>query len=261
MRPQPWVLPCGTMMYRHSPAPFLIVLALSSSVFAQAPVTAAPVAPAPAPLAADAAPVAPAEAPAPAPAVAPEAAATPPVTAAPAPIAQPPAPVYGTPPAVAAAPEARAYRIDPSDYSRNRTVAIVGKVLTVAAAALFIPYVVAVSNANNAGDVAGFAVAWYVTGAAGRLTWAGADLKMTNMMRREGAPIRRGAAIASMILASASVVPYLNLVGTPGTWIAGSMASSRIRGANDEMGVAQMTLMPPMAHGIRGFSTGVTLKF
>ncbi len=133
--------------------------------------------------------------------------------------------------------------------------------LTVVAAALFIPYAVAANDANSIDDVAAFGAAWYLIGAAGRLTWAGADLKMTNMMRDDGSDIRRGPAIASMVLAAGSLVPYVNLVATPGTWIAGSMASSNIRAARDEIGVAQMTLTPPMTAGIRGLSMGVTLKF
>ncbi len=243
-----------------SPAILLLGLVLSSSAFAQAPANAAPVAPAPASQEADVTAPAPQVAPATEPTAPPEAAPAQPVTVAPALTVQAPLPVYGAPPS--ATPDVRpGSRIDPSDYRRNRTVAIVGKVLTVAAAALFIPYAVAASNANDASDVAGFGVAWYLIGAAGRLTWAGADLKMTNMMRDEGANIRRGPAIASMVLASASLVPYLNLVATPGTWIVGSIASSRIRTAREDIGLSQMTLVPPMAHGIRGFSTGVTLKF
>ncbi len=243
----------------------LTLLVCLSSASAQEPDAAAPALPeAPAPVTPEA-PAAPeaelTESP-PAPAPAPEPAAAPEQPETPAAVLQvaPPVPVYPGPTAEASYPQP-ASAISPSDYRRNRGIAIAGKVLTVVAAALFIPYAVALDNAEEASDVAGLAAAWYLIGAAGRLTWAGADLRMTNMMRDRGANIGRGPAIASMVFAGASLIPYLNLVGTPGTWIAGSIASGNIRAARDDLGVAQVSLTPPTAQGVRGFSTGVTLRF
>ena len=52
-----------------------------------------------------------------------------------------------------------------------------------------------------------------------------------------------------------------NIGYTPGTWIAGGIASGRIRDAHAGMGSQQLSLMPSSTFGVRGVSAGVSLRF
>jgi hypothetical protein len=109
---------------------------------------------------------------------------------------------------------------DEAWFERNRRFAIAGKVLSVV------------------GRLAQFAVLstgdrvdspyWSMMGVAGvgELMWSGSDLRATNVLRRHGYELRRGAAIASLVGA---------VVFAPMTWIAGPIQSSRIRDVHDEL--------------------------
>jgi hypothetical protein len=151
-------------------------------------------------------------------------------------------------------------------YRRNRNVALVGKVLTALAPILFTVAVVKAANDNldtytDSTEFVALALSSFFAGTAGRTTWAGADLKMTNRLDESGVRIRRGAAIASMVAASLSCIPYVTYAAAPATWIAGSIASARIRDAHDQLGPQAALVAPYSMPTKRGFSAGFTLKF
>jgi hypothetical protein len=200
------------------------------------------------------------------PAAQPNATATP-ASPAPYPAAAPaqapaPAPLQAYPgPPVTYVPVGRGVREDV--YRRNRNAAIVGKVLTAIAPILFMTAVVKATDEdvdNYSDSTLALAASALVIGTAGRITWAAADLKMTNRFDDNGVRIRRGAAITSTVTASLSWIPYVNFVATPATWVAGSIASARIREAHGQVG-PQVALIPYSLQTKRGFSAGFTLKF
>jgi hypothetical protein len=154
-----------------------------------------------------------------------------------------------------------------SFYRRNRAIAAVGKALTALSPVLWIAWGASVRNSfwddgSNVGEP-GLVVAAWGTGLIGRLMWAGADLKMTNQIEAHGGRIRRGAAIASMVFASVSVIPYVNLIATPATWVSGAVASAKIRNGKDDMGLTQASALPVTfpVHGTHGWTTRYTLRF
>jgi len=229
---------------------FLCVLLGASSVLAQAPQQVAPV-PYPQP----AAPAAPTPSAEPQP-VAPAAAVQ----------APPPGPVQ---PVQAAPGQPIGYwpvarGVSEDMYRRNRSWAIAGKVLTAIAPILFMTAVAAAwdyETPSDSSEAVALAASALVVGTAGRVTWAACDLRLSNHFDRGGVRIRRGAAITATVAASLSWIPYVNFVATPATWIAGGIASARIRDAHDQTSPMAASVMPYSMHSKRGFTTGFTLKF
>lgn len=226
---------------------FLCVLLGVSSVLAQAPQqgsavpypeAAAPVAPAPYAQPQPAAPPAPLQAP-------------------------PPGPMQAVPgQPIGYWPVARPVNEDM--YRRNRGFAIAGKVLTAIAPVLFMSAIAAAwdyDTATDSPEAVALAVGALFVGTAGRVTWAGCDMKLTKHFNENGVRVRRGAAITSTVAASLSWIPYVNFVATPATWIAGSIASARIRDAHDQTSPMAASVMPYSLHTKRGFTTGFTMKF
>ncbi len=134
---------------------------------------------------------------------------------------------------------------DESWFRTNRRIATAGKVITVAGRIAVLAVVIAgVGTFEDPEYWATASVAF-----TGELMWSIADLRATNRIASRGIHIRSGAAIASLVGA---------LVFAPITWIAGPMASARLRHAHDDL-----ARMPGQAStrslDVKG--AGLTLKF
>ena len=104
---------------------------------------------------------------------------------------------------------------------RNRRVAAAGKVLTVVGR-------ISALSLSIAGTTFRDPAYWAFVGAsvAGELTWSSADLRATKRLEGSGLHLRRGAAVAAVVGA---------VLLAPLTWIAGPIASARIREARGDL--------------------------
>jgi hypothetical protein len=78
------------------------------------------------------------------------------------------------------------------------------------------------------------------------MMWSIADLRATNRFNDRGVPVRRGAAIASLV-GSFTLAPI--------TWIGGPIASARLRNAHHETGTAART------EGMRVIGATLSMRF
>lgn len=109
---------------------------------------------------------------------------------------------------------------DEAWFERNRRFATAGKVLTVVGR---VTTMLVLSTGDRQDSPY-----WGMMGVAGlgELMWSGSDLRATNVLRRHGYSLRRGAGIAAVVGA---------VVFAPMTWIAGPIQSSRIRNLHDDL--------------------------
>lgn len=125
----------------------------------------------------------------------------------------------------------------------NRRIAAAGKALTVAGRIAVIATVIAGAQPFEDPEY------WAALGVAGtgELMWSIADLRATNRLNDRGARLRRGAAITSMIGA---------VTLAPLTWIAGPIASARIRATHADL-VPTSSMNQSPALSVRGASLTV----
>lgn len=134
---------------------------------------------------------------------------------------------------------------DESWLHTNRRIAIAGKVLTVVGRVTAIASVIAGAQLLEDPEY------WAALGVAGtgELMWSIADLRAINRLDAAGLRVRRGAAITSVI-GSLTLAPL--------TWIAGPIASARIRAAHADL-LPTSSMNPPPALSVRGAS--LTIRF
>lgn len=130
-------------------------------------------------------------------------------------------------------------------FRTNRRIATTGKVLTVVGRIAVIATLAAGAEPFSDPEYWGaLSVA-----STGELMWSIADLRALNRLVDRGAPARRGAGITSLVGA---------VTLAPLTWIAGPIASARIRAAHADLIPASSMNAPP-AVSVRGAS--LTVRF